>query len=32
MTLAIDSPSKLMTIEDYLSYDDGTDDRYELVN
>ncbi|WP_103666737.1 Uma2 family endonuclease [Pseudanabaena sp. BC1403] len=32
MTLATASPSKLMTIEEYLSYDDGTDDRYELVN
>ena len=32
MTLATASPSKLMTIEDYLSYDDGTDTRYELVN
>ena len=32
MTLATASPSKLMTIEAYLSYDDGTDDRYELVN
>ncbi|PZV14176.1 MAG: hypothetical protein DCF20_13560 [Pseudanabaena sp.] len=32
MTLATASPSILMTIEEYLSYDDGTDDRYELVN
>lgn len=32
MTLATASPSKLMTIEEYLSYDDGTDTRYELVN
>jgi Uma2 family endonuclease len=32
MTLATASPSKLMTIDDYLSYDDGTDNRYELVN
>jgi Uma2 family endonuclease len=31
MTLAT-APSKLMTIEEYLSYDDGTDDRYELVD
>jgi Uma2 family endonuclease len=32
MTLAISNPSKLITIEDYLNYDDGTDTRYELVN
>jgi Uma2 family endonuclease len=32
MTLAIANPSKPMTIEDYLNYDDGTDTRYELVN
>ena len=32
MTLAIANPSKLITIEDYLNYDDGTDTRYELVN
>lgn len=32
MTLATASPSNLMTIEDYLNYDDGTDTRYELVN
>ena len=32
MTLATASPSKLMTLEEYLSYDDGTDTRYELVN
>ncbi|CAN1208971.1 Putative restriction endonuclease domain-containing protein [Tumidithrix helvetica PCC 7403] len=32
MTLATASPSKLMTVEEYLSYDDGTDTRYELVN
>lgn len=24
--------TRLMTLEDYLSYDDGTDARYELVN
>ena len=32
MTLAIANPSKLITIEDYLNYDDGSDTRYELVN
>lgn len=32
MTLATASPSKLMTMEEYLNYDDGTDTRYELVN
>jgi Uma2 family endonuclease len=32
MTLATASPSKLMTLEEYLSFDDGTDSRYELVN
>jgi len=32
MTLATASPSKLMTLEEYLSFDDGTDTRYELVN
>jgi Uma2 family endonuclease len=32
MTLATASPSKLMTIAEYLNYDDGTDDRYELEN
>ena len=32
MTLATVSLSKLMTIEEYLNYDDGTDTRYELVN
>lgn len=32
MTLATASPSNLMTIEDYLNYDDGTDTRYELAN
>ncbi|MEI6332250.1 MAG: Uma2 family endonuclease [Pseudanabaena sp. ELA645] len=32
MTLAIANPSNLITIEDYLNYDDGTDARYELVN
>ena len=32
MTLAIANPTKLMTIEEYLNYDDGTDTRYELVN
>lgn len=32
VTLATASPSKLMTLEEYLSYDDGTDTRYELVN
>jgi Uma2 family endonuclease len=26
------SSNKLMTIKDYLNYDDGTDTRYELVN
>ena len=32
MTLATVSLSKLMTIEEYLNYVDGTDTRYELVN
>lgn len=32
MTLATATSSKLMTIEDYLSYNDGSDIRYELVN
>ncbi len=32
MTLAIANPSNLITVEDYLNYDDGTDARYELVN
>ncbi len=26
------TPVKLMTMEEYLAYDDGTDTRYELVN
>jgi|688.fasta_scaffold356171_2 Uma2 family endonuclease len=32
MTLAIANPSNLITVEEYLNYDDGTDARYELVN
>jgi Uma2 family endonuclease len=32
MTSATASPVKLMTMEEYLTYDDGTDIRYELVN
>lgn len=32
MTTAIADPSKLMTIAEYLNYDDGTDTYYELVN
>ena len=32
MTLATATSSKLMTIEDYLSYNDGSDIRHELVN
>ncbi len=26
------SPSRLLTMEEYLVYDDGTDQRYELVD
>lgn len=26
------SPTKNLTLEEYLTYDDGTDNRYELVN
>lgn len=29
---APDSSSKLLTMEEYLAYDDGTDTRYELVD
>lgn len=32
MTPATPSPFKLLTLADYLAYDDGTDTRYELVN
>jgi Uma2 family endonuclease len=32
MTQAATSPTKLLTFEEYLSYDDGTDTSYELVN
>lgn len=32
MTVAIANSSKLMTIEEYLNYDDGTDTCYELEN
>jgi len=28
----VTTPSKLLTIEDYIAYDDGTDNRYELVD
>ncbi|MEM9156612.1 MAG: Uma2 family endonuclease, partial [Cyanobacteria bacterium P01_F01_bin.33] len=31
MTQTVSRP-QLMTLEDYLKYDDGTDTRYELVN
>ena len=29
---AMSAATKLMTLEEYLNYDDGTDTRYELVN
>jgi Uma2 family endonuclease len=32
MTQTAPSTVKLMTIEEYLAYDDGTDTRYELVD
>ncbi|MEX0270783.1 Uma2 family endonuclease [Leptolyngbyaceae cyanobacterium UHCC 1019] len=32
MTQTASSTSKLMTMEEYLAYDDGTDTRYELVD
>lgn len=32
MTQAVPRLSQLMTMEDYLTYDDGTDTRYELEN
>jgi Uma2 family endonuclease len=32
MTQTAPSSSKLLTMEDYLAYDDGTDTRYELVD
>lgn len=32
MTQTAPSSSKLLTMEEYLAYDDGTDRRYELVN
>ncbi|MDW8199677.1 MAG: Uma2 family endonuclease [Cyanobacteriota bacterium SKYGB_h_bin112] len=32
MTQTAPSPSTLLTIADYLRYDDGTDTRYELVD
>lgn len=32
MTQAVPRVSQLMTMEDYLAYDDGTDTRYELEN
>ncbi len=32
MTQAASTSSQLMTMEDYLNYDDGTDTRYELVD
>ena len=32
MTQAVPRLSQLMTMEDYLAYDDGTDTRYELEN
>ena len=32
MTQAVPRLSQLMTMEDYLAYDDGTDIRYELEN
>jgi Uma2 family endonuclease len=32
MTQTVPRSSKLLTMEDYLAYDDGTDRRYELVD
>ncbi|MCS6815178.1 MAG: Uma2 family endonuclease, partial [Cyanobacteria bacterium] len=32
MVLATQPPTQILTIEDYLAYDDGTDTRYELVD
>lgn len=32
MTQTASSLSKLLTMEEYLAYDDGTDTRYELVD
>jgi Uma2 family endonuclease len=32
MTPVAPSPTKLLTFEEYLAYDDGTDTRYELVD
>ncbi|MEX0267731.1 Uma2 family endonuclease [Leptolyngbyaceae cyanobacterium UHCC 1019] len=32
MSQAATTTQKLMTMEEYLAYDDGTDTRYELVN
>lgn len=32
MIQTISSPSQLLTMEEYLAYDDGTDKRYELVD
>lgn len=32
MTQSISKTSKLLTFEEYLAYDDGTDTRYELVD
>ncbi|MBF1999252.1 MAG: Uma2 family endonuclease [Synechococcales cyanobacterium M58_A2018_015] len=32
MTQTAPKPPKLLTMEDYLNYDDGTDTRYELVD
>ena len=32
MTQAIPQPKLKLTFEEYLAYDDGTDNRYELVN
>ena len=32
VTQAVPRLSQLMTMEDYLAYDDGTDIRYELEN
>jgi Uma2 family endonuclease len=28
----VQTPTKRLTFEEYLAYDDGTDNRYELVN
>jgi Uma2 family endonuclease len=32
MVQTVPTPVKVMTMEEYLAYDDGTDTRYELVN